>query len=168
MGKQNWPTQQQPDIEPDKLALMVSNMAELQRMTPIQTEEELAERLEFFFAWCSQKQLRPTVSLMCLCLGHPRQTLWSWQQRGGKRGELITRAKGVLEALTEQWMSVGKINPISGIFLLKSQFGYKDTVTLEVSANNAITAQMTPEQVLERIEQDIPLDTPDTPGAEIL
>jgi hypothetical protein len=68
MGKLNFPQQQQPDIEPDQLSLMVSNMAELEKMEPVNEPEEIKERLNFFFDWCSRKRLRPTVSLMCLCL----------------------------------------------------------------------------------------------------
>jgi hypothetical protein len=32
----------------------------------------------------------------------------------------------MLESLMEQYMSTGKINPVSGIFLLKNNHGYKD------------------------------------------
>lgn len=163
MGRLNYPQQQQPDIEPDQLSLMVSNMAELERMEPVNEPEEIRERLDFFFDWCSRKQLRPTVSLMCLCLGHPRQTLWTWQQRGGERGALIDRAKQLLEALTETWLLTGKTNPVSGIFILKSQFGFKDTVTIESATPAQLYAHMTPEQIAERISQDIPIDDYDLP-----
>lgn len=177
--KLNYGNQVEPDIEPDQLSLMVSNMAELQEMEPANTAEEVEDRLKFFFQWCSRKQIRPTVSLMCLCLGHPRQTLWNWQRKGDKRGELIDRAKQLLEALVEQWMMCGKVNPVSGIFVMKAQFGFKDTLTIEPARPDPLQPTMTPDQIDEylreldrripnykleadpeyqrRIEQDIPL-----------
>lgn len=163
MGKLNFPQQQQPDIEPDQLSLMVSNMAELEKMEPVNEPEEIRERLNFFFDWCSRKQLRPTVSLMCLCLGHPRQTLWTWQQRGGERGAMIDRAKQLLEALTETWLLTGKTNPVAGIFVLKSQFGFKDTVTIESATPAQPYANLTPSEIAERIKEDIPVDVEDAP-----
>ena len=95
---------------------------------------------------------------MCLCLGHPRQTLWTWQQRGGERGALIDRAKQLLEALTETWLLTGKTNPVAGIFVLKSQFGFKDTVTIESATPTQPYAHMTPDEIRRRIEEDIPID----------
>ena len=158
MGKLNFPQQQQPDIEPDELSLMVLNMTELQKMEPVNEPKEIKERLNYFFDWCSRNQVRPTVSLMCLCLGHPRQTLWLWQQKGGERGALIDRAKQLLEALTETWLLTGKTNPVSGIFILKSQFGFKDTITIESATPTQSIASMTPEEIARAIEEDIPID----------
>ena len=156
--KLNYPPQQQPDIEPGQLSLMVADMAELRKLSPVQTDAEIEARLDFFFDWCARKQMRPTVGLMCLCLGYSRQTLWNWQQRGGKRGELIDRAKQILEALTENWLLTGKTNPVSGIFILKAQFGFKDVINIETSAPTAPTAHMTPEEIARAIEADIPID----------
>lgn len=154
--KLNYPNQVQPDIEPDKLSLMVSDMAELQKLKPVKTDEEVEERLNFFFDWCSRKQLRPTVSLMCLCLGHPRQTLWTWQQRGDRRGVLVGRAKQVLESLTEQWMACGRINPVSGIFILKAAYGWRETLTIEaLPRNDSLQPTMTPEEIRQALDAEM-------------
>ena len=158
MGKLNYPNQQQPDIEPDKLAAMVTHMAELQSLEPVSNADDVAERLEFFFQWCAKKQLRPTVSLMCLCLGHHRQTLINWQNKGDRRGQLISRAKQVLESLTEQWMTCGRINPVSGIFILKAQFHWKEAITIETASPGQLRPQLTPAEVARQIEMDIPID----------
>lgn len=163
--KSNFPNAQEPDIEPDKLSLMVASMAELQKMQPVQTDDEVEERLQFFFDWCSRKQLRPTVSLMCLCLGYSRQTLWNWQQRGGRRGELIDRSKAVIEALTEQWMTCGRINPVSGIFILKANFGWRETVTIETVPRQDLAPHMTPDEI-DAYLADIDKRIPDFRGEE--
>ena len=158
--KLNYGNQVQPDIEPDQLSLMVTDMAELQGLKPVKTDDEVEDRLKFFFEWCSQKHIRPTVSLMCLCLGYSKQTLWNWQKKGGRRGELIDRAKQVLEALMEQWMTTGKINPVSGIFCLKAAFGWRDVMTIEaVPRRDPLLPDMTPDQIdayLQEIDKRIP------------
>ena len=156
--KLNYGNQVQPDITPGELSAQVSDYAELQRLKPVQTDEETAERIDYFFRWCADRQIRPTVSLLGLCLGYSRQTMWNWQQKGGTRGALIDRAKQVLESLTESWLLAGRTNPVSGIFVLKSQFGYKDSISVEVSQANPLEAQLTPEEIAERIAADIPAD----------
>lgn len=137
--KLNFPAQQQPDVTPTELSAQINAVEELRGLSQANTESEIAERLDFFFDWCAQRSVRPTVSLMCLALGHPRQTLWTWQKMGGAKGKLITEAKAVIEALLENWMVCGKVNPVSGIFILKANFGWKDTTTVELA-----TEQTTP------------------------
>lgn len=156
--KLNYPSQVEPDISPSDLAVQVANYSELRELPDVNTPAEIQERINYFFSWCSRKQVRPTVSLMCLALHRSRQALWMWQQRGGEKGEIIDLAKAQLEALTETWLLTGKTNPVAGIFTLKAQFGYKDVVNIETNVSTHPAAHMTPEQILEQIEQDIPVD----------
>lgn len=156
-SKGHYPAQVPPDIEPSALSAQIADLAELRSLPDVKTNEEIKERLDYFFQWCSKKQIRPTVSLMSLALHRSRQALWAAQQRGGELGLIIDDAKRVLEALTEQWLLNGKTNPVSGIFILKSQFGYRDVISVENTTPAQPTAQMTPEEVARQIEADIPL-----------
>lgn len=158
--KLNFPNQVEPDVSPTELSTQVANYSELRQLPDVKTPEEIKDRINFFFDWCSRKQVRPTVSLMCLALHKSRQALWELQQRGGIKGQIIDDAKRQLEAMLETWLLTGKTNPVSGIFLLKSQFAYKDTLTIEANTNTHPTAQMTPEQIAAQIEKDIPIDEP--------
>jgi len=58
-----------------------------------------------------------------------KSTLWEWRQgnyRQGTHQAIICEAYDALEALWEDYMMNGKINPVSGIFLGKNNFGYQD------------------------------------------
>lgn len=166
--KNNYPTVQQPDVEPGRLAEMTQAMTIFEKLPPVDTADDIAERIDFMFDTCVKYQLRPTVSMLCLALGHPRQTLWKWQQRDDRRGALIARAKSVLETLMEQWMIGGKINTIGAIFSLKYNHQWKDVVSVETVEPNRLSVSMTPEQIAAAIERDIPIDIPEPEPAEVI
>ena len=166
--RNNYPTVAQPDIAPDRLAEMTKAMTLFEKLPPVETADEIEERINYMFDVCVQHELRPTVSMMCLALGHPRQTIWQWQQRDDRRGALIARAKSLLEALMEQWLVTGKINVVGGIFALKATHGWRDVVTFESVEPRRTSASMTPEQIAAAIERDIPIDIPEPEAAEII
>ena len=56
--------------------------------------------------------------------------------------QLALKAKGIIEGLYEQYMMNGKINPVSGIFLMKNNFdGYYDRQDVVVSPSNPLEPQ---------------------------
>lgn len=141
---------------------MVANMNELRNLKRPQSDDELEDRIQWFFEWCIEHDQRPGVELMALSCGVTRQTLWQWQQQGGRRGELIDRAKQVIAALLESWGQTGKINPATLIFLLKNHFNYHDDVQLEVGpVRQELEPQLSPEEVQAQLDEDIPIDYPD-------
>ena len=166
--KVNYPTCAQPDIESDRLAEMTKAVALFEKLPPVDDADAIEKRINYMFDTCVKYQLRPTVSMLCLALGHPRQTLWKWQQRDDRRGALIARAKSVLETLMEQWMIGGKINTIGAIFSLKYNHQWKDVVSVETVEPNRLSVSMTPEQIAAAIERDIPIDIPEPEAAEII
>ena len=97
------------------------------------TDDEVEERVKYFFQWCVDNDVRPGVELLALSLGTTRQTLWNWQKEGGRKGEIITLAKQMLAALIENWGQTGKINPAALCFIMKNNFGYSDNVQVELS-----------------------------------
>lgn len=156
--KLNYPTQQQPDLEPGDLSAMVSDFDELREQTYPQNDDEVEARIKWFFNWCIRHDRRPGVELLALALGTTRQTLWNWQQRDDRRGRAITQAKQVILSLLEQWGQCGKINPVSMIFLMKNHGAYRDQVEIAATPQHALEAHMTPAEIASRIEQDIPID----------
>lgn len=102
------------------------------------TEEEIIQRLNDYFVLYAKYDMKPTVAGMAIALGTNRQTLWAITHDGpmGGRGnevtlpknktDLIKNAYNLLENLWENYMVSGKINPVSGIFLGKNNYGYQD------------------------------------------
>lgn len=98
-------------------------------MPPVDTadREQVENRITEYFTACVENDIRPGVAGLCAALGISRTTWYYWGT-GEKRDykDLIERTRAVMEAITEQYMLQGKINPVSGIFLLKNHFGYVD------------------------------------------
>lgn len=106
-------------------ALAVRNMPDIDTRDPAQVKQ----RIDDYFKLCVADDVKPTVKGFLNSLRVARSTLWEWKQgnfRSGTHQQIICEAYDVLEALWEDYMMNGKINPVSGIFLGKNNFGYAD------------------------------------------
>lgn len=106
-------------------ALAVRNMPEIDTSDPTQVKQ----RINDYFTLCVQNDVKPSVKGFLNALRVAKSTLWEWKQgnfRAGTHQQIICEAYDVLEALWEDYMLNGKINPVSGIFLGKNNFGYAD------------------------------------------
>ena len=157
--KSNWPTAQQPDVEPGEMSKAVALMNSIRDRTRPKTDDELEQRVGEFFQWCADSDVRPGVELLALSLGTTRQTLLTWQKNGGRRADIITQAKQVIAALLENWGQNGKINPAAFCFLMKNNFGYADSVTIEAVRHE--DAVPTLEQIEQRRQERIAQGAPD-------
>lgn len=91
---------------------------------------EIHQRSLQYFEFCNNDNMKPTVAGYALALGISRSMLT--QIISGvvavprdNRDE-VERFYTVLNSLIEDYMSDSKINPVSGIFMMKNNFGYKD------------------------------------------
>jgi hypothetical protein len=106
-------------------ALAIRNMPDIDTSDPVQVKQ----RIDDYFTLCVQSDVKPSVKGFLNSLRVAKSTLWEWRQgnyRAGTHQQIICEAYDVLEALWEDYMMNGKINPVSGIFLGKNNFGYKD------------------------------------------
>ncbi len=114
----------------------------------IKNPEQLRTRLTDYFKICADHDMKPAVAAMALALGMDRRRLWEIKtnQPGINTSipqeckDIIKMAYDSLEVLWEGYMTSGKINPVSGIFLGKNNFGYQDKQEYVVTPN-----QMAPE-----------------------
>lgn len=110
--------------------------------------EQVKQRLNDYFMLYAQADLKPTVVGMAIALnGHSRQWLWSitHDRPLGGMGNMntlppevtdsIKKAYFLMENQWETYMNSGKINPVSGIFLGKNNFGYQDKTEYVVTPN---------------------------------
>lgn len=121
-------------------ALTTLNMPPIDISDP----QQVSDRLDWYFNHCIENDMKPTVKGFCNSLGVARKTLMEWRNgtyREGTHQAIIIRAYNLLEELWENYMQNGKINPVSGIFLGKNNFGYMDKQEYVVTPNtNAIQA----------------------------
>lgn len=106
------------------------------------------QRIGEYFALYEQADLKPTVAGMAIALnGMSRQTLWAaaHDRPCGSDGyklalprevtNSIKKAYKMLENMWETYMNSGKINPVSGIFLGKNNYGYQDKTEYVLTPN---------------------------------
>ena len=108
--------------------------------------KQVNDRLNEFFKIHAEADMKPTVSGMGMALGLDRRRLWEIKV-GAKKGGVteydlpnetlvsIKKAYEYMEILWENYMQNGKINPVSGIFLGKNNFGYQDKTEYVVTPN---------------------------------
>jgi hypothetical protein len=92
-------------------------------------------RINEYFTLCVENDIKPSAKGFQMALRIAKSTLWEWRQgnyRAGTHQAIICEAYDVLEALWQDYMQNGKINPVSGIFLAKNLFGGQYTDKQEV------------------------------------
>lgn len=110
--------------------------------------EQVTTRLNEYFALYAENDMKPTVAGMAMALnGMSRRTLWAIvndQSTGGAGyktalppsvANSIKKAYRIMENLWETYMNSGKINPVSGIFLGKNNYGYQDKTEYVLTPN---------------------------------
>lgn len=137
--------QMQVQTEPGDNARFISHALQISQMPKIDTSnvEQVEARLNEYFQLCAMNDMRPNVPSMALSLGIDRRTLWRWAngEGQGKNSDIrdtIKRAYSLLNILIEEYMQTGKINPVSGIFLMKNNFGYADKQEVVLTPNNPL------------------------------
>lgn len=150
-------------VQEGDIARYISSMMVLRKLPMPVSDEEIEKRIDLYFQFCLENDLRPGIEGLSLALGISRKTLWDWQQgntwRNSRRAELVTQAKQTIAMLTEQMGLSGKLNPVSYIFTMKNHFSYADKSEMELSTpNNALQPSLTREQIIEKIRTDVVID----------
>lgn len=134
----------------------------LYELVPVTFEsaEEVKERTITYLDICEQNDMKPSVAGYALALGIDRVTLWRIVKgvivKPAEVSNVLKRAYDLLNAQMEDYMQNGKINPVSGIFLMKNAWGYKDKQEIEVSANRSDAES--PDQLASKYADAIPVD----------
>lgn len=113
-------------------ALVVRGMPPIDLANP----KDVERRIDWYFNQCIADDMKPSVKGFCNALKISRSTLWNWRTgafRAGTHEEVIVRGYDVLEALWEDYMQNGKINPMAGVFLGVNNYGYKDVKQVNVT-----------------------------------
>ena len=108
--------------------------------------EAVQQRLNDYFGYMASQDAKPTVAGMAMALGMDRRRLWeiktgnyhtskSLEDLPNEVTDLIKKAYSLMEYLWENYMVNGKINPVTGIFLGKNNFGYQDKQEMVLTPN---------------------------------
>jgi hypothetical protein len=157
------------NVQPGDNTKYVMLGAKLFNLPPIDLKDsdEVIDRLNEFFKIHAEADMKPTVSGMGMALGLDRRRLWEIKT-GAKMGGTseydlptltlvsIKRAYEYMEILWENYMQNGKINPVSGIFLGKNNFGYQDKTEYVVTPNMNNDSDYSADDIRKRYLTDSP------------
>lgn len=143
------------------VSLQLFNLAPIDLKDPEQVQSRLVEYFQIQF----DADLKPTVAGMAMALGIDRRRLW--EIRSGNyhtstgltdlptlTTDSIKKAYDFMENLWENYMQNGKINPVSGIFLGKNNFGYQDKTEMVVTPNSRNDSDYNAEDIKKRYLTD--------------
>lgn len=117
-----------------KHALTIREWPLIDLNDPVQVEN----RINDYFVLCMNDDIKPSVKGLENALRVSRTTIWDWKRgnyRAGTHQAIICEAYDVMEALWQDYMQNGKINPVSGIFLGKNLFSYADKQEMVLTPN---------------------------------
>ena len=159
------------------VSLQLFNLPSIDLHNPEQVQKRLTE----YFQIHIEADLKPTVAGMAMALGIDRRRLWEIKTGAPMGGhtphelptltvDYIKKAYDFLETLWENYMHNGKINPVSGIFLGKNNFGYQDKTEYVVTPNVHNDSDYSAEDIRARYLSDSAdsptLPTIDSPDSE--
>lgn len=142
---------------------------ELMRLPEIDIRniDEVNQRLDDYFMLMGKRDVKPTVAGMAMALGVSRQSLWAIVNNApmGGKGNLpnlpadctdsIKKAYHMMELMWEEYMVHGKINPVTGIFLAKNNFGYQDKQEMVLTPNTNEATQ-SPQELEKKYLEAVP------------
>lgn len=149
--------------EPGEMGQMIQNAMAIYNLPAIDTNDnaQVSQRIGEYFQICAERSMKPSVSGMAMALGVDRRRLWEWVNgAGGNKPKEVTdtikRAYQILNFMIEEYMQNGKINPVSGIFLMKNNFGYRDQTEVVVTPNQVNADVPTQAEIEARYRDALP------------
>ena len=145
-GRYNFPNSRLKRLEEDdsKRAIIGKSLHNILTVSkafdaPPKSDEELCERLNWFFQTCAETNQIPTVEKMCLSLGWSRKHVFfliSGEARGftTMTGNILQKAKDLISSLDAELALDSKIQPVVYMFRAKNYYGMRDTQDVEISA----------------------------------
>lgn len=127
-------------------------------LPPVDTSdiEAIKERTTLYLNGCADKDIKPGVQGLCLWLGVERSTWYDWCNGTTRRDTHYNFCNRVMVLLAASWesnMQENKTNAVSGIFLGKNDFGYKDKSEVVVEPKQSVTNETTMSEVMSLIEE---------------
>lgn len=147
--------QMAPQMEKGEMGRYLRHSMASWDLPPIDISDinQVNERIGWYFQHCMDDDMKPSVMGLCNALGIDRKTFYEWsigKNRSDSHTPSIKKAKNFLEEMMESYMLNGKINPVSGIFLLKNNFGYQDKQEVVLTPNNPLGAETSPEELQQK------------------
>lgn len=153
-----------PHTEPGEISRMLRQAMTISHWPQIDTNdaEQVMGRIDQYHLFCIQNDIKPEMSSLALALGVNRSTLWKWENgiesnKPQAVRNAIKKGREINEILMVQLMQNGKINPVTGIFLLKNNHDFKDQQDVIITPNNPLAGDVS--EAKNRYVQALPEQT---------
>lgn len=153
-GPNTWPRkppQTITDEKPEDVQAVLGQVLQWYKQPKCKTDEEVAQRTEYFFQTCMEHGQRPTVEAYALSLGVTRTMMGYWKSGrycSAERTEIINQAYEVFAAFDAGMVITNKMQAVPYIYRSKNYYGMRDNVQVEVGPVQE-EDQKTPEQLEE-------------------
>lgn len=130
-----------------------------QPLVDLNNIDEVRDRISWYFNYCYENDLKPTVAGLCNSLKIQRNSLLDWKNgrfRDGSYQAAVLEAYSIMEELWEHYIQNGKMNPVSAIFLAKNNYGYSDKQEMVVTPNATTTVEAMDQKVIEAKYAELP------------
>lgn len=123
------------------------------------------QRVKEYFQICSDDDMKPSVAGLALALDIDRRRLW--EIREGKMGknpavsDTLKKTMQLLDLQMVDYMQNGQINPVSGIFLMKNNFGYADKQEVVVTPQSPLGDTKDTKELEDRYVDSVVVDADD-------
>jgi hypothetical protein len=152
------------DIDPNENTKYIMQGLRLLNLPNIDLHDPVAvqDRINEYFSIIAENGNKPTVAGLGLALnGMDRRTLWEIRTGNYRRdkapydipketSDVIKKTYKFMEELWENYMQNGKINPVSGIFLGKNNYGYVDKQDVVITPNTQTESDFSAEDIRKR------------------
>lgn len=156
----------QPHTEPGDNSKYIYHSMRLADLPKVDRHDvkAITKRVRDYFMICAEEDMKPSVAGLALAFGVNRKTIWEWANEDSVRSDPIRKAYAILNVQMEDYMQNGKINPVSGIFLLKNNMGYTDKQEVVITPN-ALGETADSSQIAQSYIDAIP-DVPEIEGID--
>lgn len=125
-----------------------------------QSDQDVANRVEFYFDDCEANSVKPTVEGLALAIGIARITFINWANRGDDskydRYLICKRAREVIQTIDSSLVEANKLPPIPYIFRSKNNYPeYRDNQEVTIKPADPLGNKIEPDRLLETIENDV-------------
>lgn len=152
-----------PQPDPDsKIANLINNSSAmlLESLTHIPCDldniADVVKYTEDYFKFCAELGMMPSKRRLANWMGYSLRNLELRIDRKSKTGKYIDQICDAIKDNLEQAALFNKVNNISAMFILKSQYGYIEANKVIVEpSENALGAPKSMEEIAESIDNDI-------------
>ena len=122
--------------------LPIARIRETLNLTPITINdyEEVVKRVDRYLVYCDEQERIPTVKGLCASMGITTRSLNAWLTKNPEHetSKYLAIVKELLADNLEQGALNGSLDKVTSIFLLKSQYQYREDedYTIKLKAVN--------------------------------